>query len=517
MGKSKKRATAPPMTQMMLPQMMMPQMMMPQMMMGAPPVPAAGEEYTSSESESSGARTLNKKQAKQDEKSLTSSAGVLLKLPTKRLKQFVKAIAPELETLIAGEFTNEVLCRMLFCLSGLRPQTRTSNFAVKTFKDCIAKIVTRANFHKKKIGRDAFDKIVSDLIADCLNEDAGAVVEKSDANGFESSWLEEALNSKRKRAGGNSPCQDGNQLTLQDMMINKKQPLALGWVDPVVETKSTASSSWQQWGSNSWPQSDESNWTRGDWKNSHSNASLWGEEHERSEELADREFYVQSQLDRLAEQEGQLEAREREQQLKDDIEKAQRDCKQREGWQHQRGQEQREREQKEQQEREQQEREQHECEQRQRAHLQREHDQKIQQEREQREQEQREQRQRDQEQQEEGERAKREEDQRRDINIDQRNRINQSREAALQRRQLRQANSATEAVEIDGTTAPEVATETITVDVASAPGAISDGGGTVHKCIICTEVLGTVLVLQTLKCMHVFHRSKNSTAMSNTK
>jgi hypothetical protein len=464
-----------------MPQMMVPNMLQ-QVMGPAPSVPAPAEEDTSSESESSATRTLKKKQAKQDERQLTSSAGILLKLPTKRLKQFVKAIAPELETLIAGDFTNAVLCRMLYCLSGIRPQTKTSNFGVKTFKDCIAKIVTRAMFHKKKIGSDAFDKIVCDLIEDCLNEDAGAVVEKSVASGFKSSWLEDALLRKRKRTEGNIPIQDGQQLTLQHT-INKQQTLALGWVDPDAETQSTASSSWQQWGSNRWSQSDESNWTRGDWKKSYSDAHLWGEEHARSEgqsereqELSDRETQVQEQFDRLAE-EGELE-----QQLTYLIEKEQRDREQRER----------------------QAREQHECEQRQRVHLQREQEQQIQQERDRREQEQHEQQHRDREH-EEG------------INIDQRNRINQSREAALQRRQLRQANSATEAVAINGTPTPEVATETITVDVASAPEAISDGGGTVHKCIICSEVLGNGLVLQTLKCMHVFHRSKNSTAMSNTK
>jgi hypothetical protein len=256
-------------------------------------------------------------------------------------------------------------------------------------------------------------------------------------------------------------------------MINKQQTLALGWVDPDAETQSTASSSWQQWGSNRLSQSDESNLTRRDWKKSYSDAHLWGEEHARSEwqsereqDLSDRHTRVQEQFDRLAAEERELEHK-REQ-------------------------------------REQQAREHHECEQRQRVHLQRQQEQTIQQERDRREQEQREQQHRDREHQE-------------GLSIDQRNRINQSRDAALQRRQLRQANSATEAVAINGTPTPEVATETITVDVASAPEAISDGGGTLHKCIICSEVLGNGLVLQTLKCMHVFHRSKNSTAMSNTK
>ena len=160
-----------------------------------------------------------KKQVKLDEKTLTSSASVVFKLPCKRLKQFIVAIAPDLDTLVTTTFGSEILCRILYALCGLRPQTPISSFGAKSFKDVTEQIVVRGNFYRKRNGNDVFDKLIAGFVEDCISEDMDSIVERTTEGGFDPQWLE--LATVRKK---------GKQELPHMLQMSQNQPqLALGW------------------------------------------------------------------------------------------------------------------------------------------------------------------------------------------------------------------------------------------------------------------------------------------------
>ena len=141
MGKSKKSRTAPPAVQ----QVMMPHFMpgmspampsnwpgmslaMPSILPGmgigmgmgmAPGTVTALAMENRGESSSSESETFEHKRKQ--------NAITLYQLPAKHLRQLVKALVPDLETLIT-EFDKETLTRILYSFSGLMPQTRCKSF-----------------------------------------------------------------------------------------------------------------------------------------------------------------------------------------------------------------------------------------------------------------------------------------------------------------------------------------------------------------------------------------------------
>ena len=123
MEKSKKAKTA---HQVLMPQLFAPMGIGKGMGMAPATVTAPAKE-NHGESQSSESQAFERKGKTPDSGEKMLSASTMYRLPPKHLRQVVYGIVPEFATLIT-EFDQEMLTRILYSLSGLKPQTRCKSF-----------------------------------------------------------------------------------------------------------------------------------------------------------------------------------------------------------------------------------------------------------------------------------------------------------------------------------------------------------------------------------------------------
>ena len=95
----------------------------------APATVTAPAKENHGESQSSESQAFERKGEKPDSSEKMLSATTMYNLPAKRLRQVVYGIVPEV-ALFLTEFDKEMLTRILYSLSGIKPQTRCESFEV---------------------------------------------------------------------------------------------------------------------------------------------------------------------------------------------------------------------------------------------------------------------------------------------------------------------------------------------------------------------------------------------------
>ena len=96
----------------------------------------------------------SKKYRKDDCAALTGSATLFWQLPAKRLQEIIEALKPQFDAIATSDFCTDkdVLCRLIWMLSGIKPTLLMSSLGVENYADLIAKIKTAAVRYENDLG-----------------------------------------------------------------------------------------------------------------------------------------------------------------------------------------------------------------------------------------------------------------------------------------------------------------------------------------------------------------------------
>eukprot|EP00974_Lingulodinium_polyedra_P092570 8968368-Lingulodinium_polyedra.AAC.1 len=122
-----------------MPQMMMPMpmpmpMSMPMMGQLQPQMPTQAADACSS-STSTSSDESKERYRKGEDNSITTSAKFLGKLPKVRLLQMLEASSTELDSTLTANLEQDDLCRLIYIVCKIRPNTKTAHLRVKNYKD----------------------------------------------------------------------------------------------------------------------------------------------------------------------------------------------------------------------------------------------------------------------------------------------------------------------------------------------------------------------------------------------
>ena len=121
-----------------------------------------------------------------------------MKLPKTRLRDIVHALAEPLESISTADWSVQDLCRMIWILGRVKPNTLISQFKAKTYGQLNKKFGLRARIIEGKMGKmDQDMEAVDVLICDPQHLNSRAI-----AHGFLEEWLGEPATSKAKGSGG---------------------------------------------------------------------------------------------------------------------------------------------------------------------------------------------------------------------------------------------------------------------------------------------------------------------------
>ena len=96
----------------------------------------------------------SKKYRKDDCATLTGSATLFWQLPAKRLQEIIEALKPQFDAIATSDFSTDkdVLCRLVWMLSGVKPTLLLSSLGVENYADLTAKIQTAAVRYEGDLG-----------------------------------------------------------------------------------------------------------------------------------------------------------------------------------------------------------------------------------------------------------------------------------------------------------------------------------------------------------------------------
>ena len=189
-------AQQPAMSPFMMPNMV-PQMpfMMPNMFpqMVAPPPAAAlpqSDDDDSGDSDSSSSGSSDSEKRKKYDKTmkakLTGSACLIAGLPKLRLGEALEEIDSRFDSTMTADYTVSGCCKLLWLLTGQKPNTQVSHLRVKTYAAMYKKLATAQNRAKAKLA-DAYEVMLGSILDNPTEE---VITQMANTKGWDDGWMD---------------------------------------------------------------------------------------------------------------------------------------------------------------------------------------------------------------------------------------------------------------------------------------------------------------------------------------
>ena len=114
----------------------------------------AAQQTSAAAADDAATQPASKKYRKDDTAALTGSATLFWQLPVKRLQEIIEALKPQFDAIATADFSTDkdVLCRLVWMLSGVKPTLVLSSLGVDSYSDLTVKIKTAAVRYETDLG-----------------------------------------------------------------------------------------------------------------------------------------------------------------------------------------------------------------------------------------------------------------------------------------------------------------------------------------------------------------------------